>query len=330
MKTHRAFLSVRLTRLGAVLLILLLGIGCVSINVGGPGRGRLRETVVYGSKGPKLLMLEIQGAIRDEPEPLLLGFSREATTARVREVLDRARRSSKIKGVLLRIDSPGGTATASEIVYEEILRFKRETGLPVVAQLMGTAASGGYYVAMAADEVRAHPTSVTGSIGVIFIGANFVGLMDKLGIENQTLTAGVHKDAGLPLRRMSAEERAHLQSILDDLHARFQSVVVEGRPGLSPEQVAELSDGSVYSAQQALANGLVDDLGTLQEAIESLEERAGISQSRVVSYHRRREFRRNIYTESGVPQPTLKVDFGELVNPVSPPGFHFLWWPGAR
>jgi len=275
-------------------------------------------------------MLEIQGMIREDPEPLVFGVGKEATTARVREVLDRARSDSRVKGLLLRIDSPGGTATASEIVYQEILRFKRETGLPVVAQLMGTAASGGYYIAMAADEVRAHPTSVTGSIGVIFIGANVVGLMDKLGIENQTLTAGVHKDAGLPLRRMSAEERAHLQSILDDLHARFQAVVVAGRPALGPERVAELSDGSIYSASQALDNGLVDRIGTLEEAIHSIEERAGISASRVVSYHRRREFRRNLYTRSPPATPAVNVDLGSLLGSVGPPGFHFLWWPGAH
>ena len=152
--------------------------------------------------------------------------------SRVREQLDRARDDPEVRALLLRINSPGGTATASDLVYGEILRFKRERGVPVVAQLMGLATSGGYYVAMAADVVVAHPTTVTGSIGVRFVSVSLAGLMEKVGIEDQTLVAGSHKDAGSPLRRLTREERAHLQSVLDDLHSRFEQVVAAGRPNL--------------------------------------------------------------------------------------------------
>jgi protease-4 len=313
----------------AGLALLLLGApGCVTLNLLGGSRQPLEETVVYGSSGPKFLMVSVDGVINDAEEDALIGPGRESTLARLREQLDMARRSGDVAGLILRIDSPGGGATASELVYREVLAFKQEQGVPVVAQLMGTAASGGYYVAMAADEVVAAPTTVTGSIGVIFIGLNFSGLMQKLGIENQTITAGRYKDTGSPLRPMKPDERAQLQSILDDLHDRFQQVVDEGRPKLDAAAVAALADGRVFSATQALENGLVDRIATLEETVKALERRTGNDSSRVVVYHRPREWRSNLYTRSGFPE--IRLDLGSLLGPLSRPGFAYLWWPGAE
>jgi len=315
--------------LTSLLLVAIASLGCVTLNLLPIGRSPLVERVVQGSGDDKLLMIQIQGAITETDEPVVLGLDKEGTAARVREELDAAREDSAVRGILLRIDSPGGTATASDIIYDEIRRFKSERDIPVVAQFMGTAASGGYYVAMAADEVRAHPTSVTGSIGVIFVGANIVGLMDKLGIENQTLVAGKHKDAGFPLRRMSRDERAHLQSVLDDLHDRFKGVVDAGRPELSAAQVERLADGSIYSAPQALENGLIDAVGSLEDAIASLEARAGLTEAEVITYARRSEYRKNIYTEAPMRSPEIRIDLSSLLGPMGGvPGFHYLWWPG--
>ena len=262
--------------------------------------------------------------------------------ARVREVLDRARVDPDVKALLLRIDSPGGTVTASEQVYTEILRFKEERGVPVVAQLLGTAASGGYYIAMAADEVQAHPTTVTGSIGVIFSSVNVVGLMDKLGIEDQTVKGGLYKDAGSPLRRLTKEERSQLQSIVDDLHGRFREVVAKGRPDLTEDEVVGLANGRIFSASQALEKGLVDRLGTLEDAAKLLESRIGAAESRVVAYHRPIEIRRNLYTkapgglsaEATANGIAASGSFGQAASQLgvlrilSRPGFHYLWWPG--
>ncbi|TFG96688.1 MAG: signal peptide peptidase SppA, partial [Myxococcales bacterium] len=249
------------TRLGplfaALCLPILLG-ACIQVQLWGVPRP-FQETVVYGESGPKILLLEIDGVIVEQaPEPGILGPSEDNLVSRIREQLDRARDDDEVRAVLLRINSPGGTATASDLVYSEILRFKRERKVPVVAQLMGLATSGGYYVAMAADLVIAHPTTVTGSIGVRFVSVSLAGLLEKLGIEDQTLTAGQHKDAGSPLRRLTPEERAHLQSVLDDLHTRFEQVVVAGRPKLPPGGLERVADGSIFSAPQALKLGLVD------------------------------------------------------------------------
>ena len=311
-------------------LALASGSGCVSIHLLGGSRRPLVESVVHGETGPKILLLDIEGMINEAPERSWLGLRRgESTVSRVREQLDRAREDSAVRALLLRINSPGGTATASDIAYREILDFKRERDVPVVAQLMGIATSGGYYVAMAADRVIAHPTTVTGSIGVRFASVNVVGLMQKLGIEDQTLTAGEHKGAGSPLRRMTAAERAQIQSILDDMHERFKGVVAAGRGGLDAEQIDELADGRVFSAPQAEALGLVDGIGYLDDAVAECEQLAGLAASRVVTYHRPREWKQNLYTGPLVPV-RVKLELASPLPEIPRPGFLYLWAPGVR
>jgi protease-4 len=311
-------------------VLALLGLpGCITVNLLGLGPGELEESVVAGERGPKILLLDIDGLISEASRGSRFGLRLfDATTARVREQLDRAERDDEIRGLLLRINSPGGTASASEVVYREILRFKQKQGIPVVAQLMGTAASGGYYVAMAADVIYAQPTSVTGSIGVLLANVSVAGLMEKLGIEDQTLTSGPYKDAGSPLRRLRPEEREQLQSVVDDLHARFREVVGAGRPALDAERVSTLADGRIYSAGQALELGLIDGIATLPETVRALERRAGLEASRVVSYHRPGEWRANLYSVAPAPEPP-SAELGTLLGLGPQPAFLYLWWPGA-
>ena len=215
------------------------------------------------------------------------------------------------------------------------MRFKQQRDIPIVAHLLGMATSGGYYVAMAADQVVAEPTTVTGSIGVIFVGVNFAGLMESWGIEDQTIAAGAHKDAGSPLRRMTREERRIFEGVVEDLHDRFQQVVTEGRPKLDRLRVEALADGRIYSATQALENGLVDQIGSLEDSIAQLEKKLGVSESVVVSYHRPHEWRENLYTQAPVPFPAAHSSVRGGLDPslvlgAMTPGFHYLWWPGAR
>jgi protease-4 len=311
---------------GALLTVLLLA-GCIHINVGAGSRAELVEKVVYGTKGPKILLIDVDGSISELAEARIFGES-ESTVSRVREQLDRAERDGSIRAIILRINSPGGTAAASDIVYSEIQRFKEKHGIPVIAQLMGVAASGGYYLAMSADTVRALPTTITGSIGVIFSGVSFSELMEKIGIENQTLTSGPYKDAGSSLRRMTEEERAQLSSVLDGLYARFLEVVAAGRPNLSSEEIHDLADGRIFSAAQAEENGLIDAIGDLPGAVEVAEEKAGIETSRVVVYGRANEWRETLYSMSAAPAPTGSP--WAILGPRSEPAFLYLWRPGAR
>jgi len=302
--------------------------GCVSIDLGMlGGRGEWVEQIVVGEKGPKILLIDVDGVISGEDEAGPLGIGRrESTVERIRSQLEIAADEKDVRAILLRIDSPGGTVTASDVIHREIVRFKREHHVPVVAQLMGVAASGGYYVAVAADHVRAHPTSITGSIGVIFSGVNLTGLMDKIGVADQTLTTGPFKDTGSALRPMRDDERRQLQSVLDEFLARFREVVDEGRPGLDAARVAELADGRIYTAGQALEVGLIDAVGYLPEAVDEVERRAGIEESRVVVYHRSSEWRENLYSSTQVSEP--RAELPVLVDwLLRRPAFLYLWLP---
>ncbi len=313
-----------------LVLLVLLGMapGCVSVSLLDGRPKPLVESVVHGKAGPKILLLEIEGTLSEVPESdAWFGLGSESMLALVREQLDKAREDDAIRALLLRVNSPGGSVTASDILYQELMRFKEERAVPVVAQLMGVAASGGYYVSMAADRVIAHPTTVTGSIGVIFVGVNLSGLMQKLGIEDQTLVTGPFKDAGSPLRRMRPEERRQLQSVLDDMLARFEQVVATGRSQLDASAVHALADGRIFSAPQALEHGLVDGVGTLADGIAEAERLAGLASSRVVTYHRPREWVQNYYARPIVP-PEITLRLEAPLGLPERPGFLYLWAPG--
>ncbi|MEE9278716.1 MAG: signal peptide peptidase SppA [Myxococcota bacterium] len=316
-------------RTSALLLVSGLLCGCLNLDLAGLGGARpLTETTVLGDRGPKIAMIEISGVIAETTAWSILGLRRgPRLVARLREALDLAAADDDVVALLVRIQTPGGEVGASETIHHELLRWKTETRRPVIAYMDGLATSGGYYVAMAADEVIAHPTAVTGSIGVIMMGLNFSGLMERFGVADQSLTSGPFKDAGSSLREMSPEEAAQLQSVVDDLHARFIDVVVAGRPGLERERILQLADGRIYTAGQALTLGLIDRIGYLEDAVEAAEGRTGISQSRVVTYHPPGAYRNNIYSAPpGPPVPLIDLD---LLPEGLAPGFYYLW-PFAR
>ncbi len=313
---------------------LLLLSGCIlyaPVDFGAFGSpGELRESVVLGTTGPKIVLVEITGVISEEEERARLSLGqRPNIVVDTKNVLDSAAEDPDVAGVLLRINTPGGSVSASDTLHHEIERWKTETKRPVVAFLNGLATSGGYYVAMASDRVVSHPSAVTGSIGVIMPGLSVEGLMEKYGVVDQTLTSGPYKDAGSMLRDMTPQERAQLSSVIGDLFARFEDVVAKGRPNLSREKVTALADGRVYSAQQALDSGLVDQLGYLEDAIAEVESRANITESRVVVYHRANQTRENIFSRA----PSIAVQVTDVnLLPIGrgelSPGFYYLW-PGA-
>jgi protease-4 len=312
------------------LLVAALGFGgCISINIPTGQVEPLVETVVGGSGSQKILMIEIDGVITEAAQVVdFFGTVEEGAVSRLREELDLARKDPQIKALVLRINSPGGTVTGSDLLHQEIRRFKSERDVPVVAQLMGIAASGGYYVAVSADEIIAQPTTVTGSIGVIFSGFNLSGLMEKIGVEDQTITSGPFKDAGSMTRPMRPVEKAQLQAIIDDFHARFVEVVQAGRANLAAEDVAALADGRIFSAPQALEAGLVDRIGSLESTLASARKRAGVSEASVVTYHRPREYANNLYTRLPAPRAPL-VDLWPDVLALEGPTFLYLWAPGS-
>jgi len=317
-----------------VLVAVALGLpGCfVSLgNLGLLGGERpLEEKVVDGEGRAKVLLVEVSDVITDKPTRRAFGLvEEESTVARVQSELKQAAEDDRVKAVVLRIDSPGGGVTASDQIYAEIVRFKKEHRIPVVAALGDLAASGGYYVACAADRIVAAPTTVTGSIGVILLNLNLEGLLGKIGVRNDTYKAGEHKDLISPLRAATPEERRIVQSILDGLHARFIAVVREGRPTLDAARVKELTDGRVFDATQALQAGLVDEIGGLRAAIEAAKQAAKVDAARIVMYRRPHETGENIYSLGrGLPAQVnlLPLDLGALAG--NGPRFMYLWAPG--
>ena len=227
--------------------------GCMTVNLIEPA-GPVKEMELSGTGDGKVLLLDLSGVISSQdkegiiPQPNML--------ATFKEELTRASKDDKIKAVVVRINSPGGTVTASDILYHELREFKAKKKVPVIASMMDVAASGGYYLAMATDSILVHPSTVTGSIGVIMLTVNARGLLEKVGVEANAITSGPRKDMGSPFRVMTAEERGIFQSVIDSFYHRFLAVVQEGRPNLSAEQIKKLADGRIYSGDQAKAAGL--------------------------------------------------------------------------
>jgi protease-4 len=184
--------------------------------------------------------------------------------------LKKYQNDSSVKGLILRIDSPGGGVAASQEIYDQLLKF-RDEGKVIVASMGSVAASGGYYVACAADTIFANPGTITGSIGVVLSYPVASELMEKAGLSMETVKSGDVKDVGNYAREVTPEDREMLQALIDDTHEQFVDVVVNSR-GLEMSEVLEMSDGSIFSGRQALQLGLIDKLGTLQDAISLLGE----------------------------------------------------------
>jgi len=199
----------------------------------------------------------------------------------INERIIRFKEDASIKAVVLRIDSPGGGVGPSQEIYEEIKKLA--VVKPVIVSMGSVAASGGYYIAAPAVKILANPGTITGSIGVIMEFTNVKELLDKIGLSNQVVKSGPHKDIGSPIRAMTDADRKILQSMIDDVYLQFITAVAEGRK-LDLETVRHLADGRIYSGRQALEAGLVDQLGNLQDAIDVAGKLAGIAEKPRVVY----------------------------------------------
>jgi protease-4 len=311
----------------AVLTSVLMQSGCVTVNLIEPP-GPVKEVQLSGSGDSKVLLLDLSGVISSQEKDGWL--SEPNLVATFKEELTKAQKDDKVKAVVLRINSPGGTVNASDILYHELKTFKANKKVPVIASMMDVAASGGYYLAMATDAILVHPSTVTGSIGVIMLTVNAKGLLEKVGVEANAITSGPRKDMGSPFRMMTMEEKEIFQGVIDSFYQRFLTVVQEGRPQLSADQIKKLADGRIYSGEQAKAAGLVDDIGYLDEAIERAKKDAGLTEARVVTYRRHGEYQNNIYSRlvtggSGLAS-LANMDLLSIVRGGSPQ-FMYLWMP---
>jgi protease-4 len=316
------------------LLIPLLLTGCFNGFVVKPTYvdGPLGETVVNEPESclcrNKVALIDVDGVIMNMRSSSLLG-SGDNPVSLFREKLEAAANDKRVKAVVLRLNSPGGAVTASDIMYQDLVNFRRKTHKPVVACMMDVAASGAYYLAMGSDWIYAHPTTVTGSIGVIMNLYNASGLVTMLGIKSNPIKSGPNKDIGNPLRAMTSQERAILQGMVNGFYDQFVSVVVAGRH-LPEARVRALADGRVYSGVDARKLGLVDEVGYLEDALRTARCLACIKDAKVVAYDRCDGYRGSIY--AGLPKIPSQIQL-QLDLPGLPRGtgaaFLYLWEPGA-
>ena len=313
-----------------MLAALLAGCSVISLDLN-PKIRPLTEETVEGKTGPKILLIDVSGMISDEGATPILSLGtpppRVPLLVRVREELKKAEEDKQVRALIVRINSPGGTVTASDILYREILSFKERTHRPVVAVMMDVAASGGYYLALAADTIIAHPTTVTGSIGVIMLSVNAEGLMQKIGVAAVTIKSAEHKDMGSPFRTLTPEERAVFQAVIDELQRQFLAKVIAHRK-LAPETARKLADGRVYTADQALTHGLIDKIGYMSDAVTVAKQAAGLDDARVIVYHRPRQYRATYYAraeETSVASADALSGVASIA--ASGPRFLYLWWP---
>ncbi|HXH81541.1 MAG TPA: signal peptide peptidase SppA [Candidatus Tectomicrobia bacterium] len=312
-------------------LVALALAGCSVITLDLTPRIRpLEEETVEGAGDAKILLMEVAGFLSDDTpsDGLTIGTPppRVPMLVRIREELKKAADDPKVRALVVRINTPGGTVTASDIIYSELQAFRARTRVPIVAVMMDVAASGGYYVALAADTIVAHPTTVTGSIGVIMLTVSAEGLLQKIGVGAGAIKSGEHKDMGSPFRAMTAEERAIFQSVIDDLHRQFVARLVERRR-MTPAAAAAVADGRIFTAEQALRHGLVDRIGYVVDGIDVARRAAGVERARVVVYKRPREYRATYYARAATETGTLAhlAQLAALVG--SAPKFLYLWAP---
>jgi protease-4 len=314
------------------LLLAVVMTGCrATVNVPlVPATGALQEKVLEGEGKDKILLLNISGFISGSKRTLSVLSQEPSLQEEIREALHMAETDSDIRGLILRINSPGGTVTSTDIIYHDIIRFKKKRGTRIIASLMDVAASGGYYIATAADEIIAHPTTITGSIGVIALKFNVEGLMNRLGIRNETVKSVEMKDLWSPFRASTQEERKIIQDIIDRQHKIFCDTITKGRKSLTEADVEKLADGRIYSADQALEAGLIDGIGYLDDAIESLKKNLKIEKAKIITYSRPGAYKGTIYSGNALPSPTvinlLSIDEQTWISHA---GVHFmyLWLP---
>jgi protease-4 len=295
------------------LFLLLLGmVGAFLFS----GTGRFYDEVILrdGPRTARIAVINIEGIID------------ESSAQAVYRQLKNARDDKSIRGIVVRVSSPGGTISASDRIYQYLVDYRKEKNQPAVAFMQGMAASGGYYACVACEEIIAEPTAITGSIGVIMAHFVFQDLLEnKLGVQPVFLTKGQKKDWPSSFRTPTDEELAYIDDrLLEPAYQRFVTVVREGRrEKLSPDEVLKLADGSIYVAEEAVSVELIDKTGYLDEAIEAVKRRAGVSDAQVIEYRSPLSFLSLLTAQSGKAS-LLQLDRSKLFE-LSTPQVLYLW-----
>ena len=309
----------------SVALVLLVSLG----DTGGGGvaatNTTYEEEYVSGEGSDKIVVIPVEGVI-SSADGSVLGAEEPATPQGLQDALLQAEEDPDVAAVVLEINSPGGGVTESAQMHKDILDFKESAEKPVIVSMDATAASGGYYIATAADEIVANSSTITGSLGVIFQLTNVREAADKLGVKQVIVKSGEFKDIGSPFRELEPQERDIFESLIDESYGEFVQVIVEGRD-IPEEQVREIADGRIYSGAQAKDLNLVDELGDLEKATDLTRNRANLDGATVVRYVQSESFSdllsaRLSPPESGVEQVMKSAGLDLEARP------YYLYKPG--
>lgn len=315
-----------------VVVLFLIGCQAPKIRLFPSAADPLNEYTLAGEETGKVLVIPIRGTISDAPKRQFI-ITRPSMVQEVVSQLRKAQKDPEVKAIILKINSPGGSVTASDILYNEIVAFKQKTKAKVVVVMMGVAASGGYYISLPADYILAHPTSITGSVGVLFLRPDVAGLMDKIGIDVEVSKTGKNKDMGSPFRQATAEERQIIKDMIDQLGKRFLDHIAEHRK-IDPERMKEISSARIFLADDALKLGMVDRVGYIAEAVSLAKKLAELPENAKVVVYRRTEYPDdNLYNTSTSHYEGRGLSIVSLDLPASltsfQAGFYYLWQPGV-
>ena len=318
-----------------VIIVVLLGVSAL-MNVGlitmlvaenidsNESSSKYTEELIKGTGRKKVVCIEAFGVISLSKSSGGL-FQEQGLATKILKQIDEAEKDDNVIAILLLVDSPGGGVTASDIIYERLLKFKKSRkGRKIVALFRDIAASGGYYISAAADKIVAHRTTITGSIGVILSSINVKGLGDKVGVRDVTIKSGKYKDILNPFRDASPGELEMLQDVVNDLFERFVSIVSINR-GLSVKDVKKFANGSIFSAPHALTLGLIDEIGGFDSTVDLLKELTGTTKFKVVRYKKAMPFLEMLMSGMSI-NPKIDLPFPDRWKSQTP-GFKYLWQP---
>ena len=309
----------------------LIGLAIVAVVLilaaGGPTAPDVyAEEYVAGDGASRIAVVPVEGTIT--PADNTVGGIQPTTTPDgLADALRQAGQDTSVVAVVIEVNSPGGGVTASDEMHQSILDFKENTDKPVVVSMGDTAASGGYYIATAADRIVANETTLTGSLGVIIPLNNFAEAANKYGIKQVVIKSGKYKDMGSSFREMTPEEREIFQSIVDQDYAEFVDVISEGRD-IPDDRVREIADGRIYSGIQARELGLVDSFGNLDEASATAGRLAGERDTTVIRYVQEPTLTETLLARLA-PQKPQAEQFMEAAGLDLEPKPYYLYLPGA-
>ncbi|MCK4753445.1 MAG: signal peptide peptidase SppA [Planctomycetes bacterium] len=300
----------------ANIVILVVVIGIISlfatvIFTAGQKDAFTEKVIQSGSRTNKIVVINLEGII-DSKQSL-----------NMYNQLKLARNDEHIKAIIIRTNSPGGTISASDQIYNEILKCRNQANIPVVAFMQGVAASGAYYTSVGCDKIIAEPTAITGSIGVIM--GHFVIqelLEEKLGIQPVIIKSGEKKDWPNPFQEITEEQEEYIQKkLIVPFYERFTQIIAHGRDSLTIDDINRLADGSIYNADEALDEKLIDQIGYLDDAIELAKSLAEIEDAQVIEYQRPFSFTSLLDAKT---KTLLKIDRTTLYE-LTTPQLLYLW-----